>query len=124
MGLLQRTILMLNTKVFVEYPSNTRKNVSSVFSIDFVLGVPEFAYDERKTNLECERSPGRPEIRFRRPDAHGEIFPYVSATSTTFQKTYFWGFISPLELAERLCVTQSQVTEVMDQVKKMVDELE
>lgn len=41
-----------------------------------------------------------------------------------FRKLIIGGFISPLELADRLCVTQSQVTEVMDQVKKMVDELE
>ncbi len=41
-----------------------------------------------------------------------------------FRKLIIGRFISPLELAERLCVTQSQVTEVMDQVKKMVDELE
>ncbi|AFM27705.1 hypothetical protein [Desulfomonile tiedjei] len=41
-----------------------------------------------------------------------------------FRKLIIGGFVSPLELAQRLCVTQSQVTEVIDQVKKMVDELE
>jgi DNA-binding MarR family transcriptional regulator len=41
-----------------------------------------------------------------------------------FRKLIIGGFVSPLELAERLCVTQSQVTEVMDQVKKMIDEID
>jgi hypothetical protein len=41
-----------------------------------------------------------------------------------FRKLIKAGYISPLELAERLCVTQSQVTEVMDQVTKAIDELD
>jgi len=34
------------------------------------------------------------------------------------------GFVSPLELAARLCVTTSQVTEALDQMKNAVDELD
>jgi DNA-binding MarR family transcriptional regulator len=41
-----------------------------------------------------------------------------------FRKMIMGGFISPLELAERLCVTQSQVTEALGQVNKAIDELD
>jgi hypothetical protein len=41
-----------------------------------------------------------------------------------FRKMIQAGYISPLELAERLCVTQSQVTEAFDVVKSAVKELE
>lgn len=41
-----------------------------------------------------------------------------------FRKMIMGGFVSPLELAERLCVTRSQVTEVLNQVSKAIDELE
>jgi hypothetical protein len=41
-----------------------------------------------------------------------------------FRKLIAGGFVSPLELAERLCVTQSQVTEALEQVRKSIDELD
>lgn len=41
-----------------------------------------------------------------------------------FRKLIKAGYISPLELAERLCVTKSQITEVMDQVTRAIDELD
>ncbi len=41
-----------------------------------------------------------------------------------FRKMIAEGFISPLQLANRLCVTKSQVTEAIDQMKKAIDELE
>jgi hypothetical protein len=41
-----------------------------------------------------------------------------------FRKMIMGGFISPLELAERLCVTRSQVTEAFGQVNKAIDELD
>ncbi len=41
-----------------------------------------------------------------------------------FRKLITGGFVNPLELAERLCVTQSQVTEALEQVKKTIDELD
>jgi|GEM_PF-1809738 len=41
-----------------------------------------------------------------------------------FRKMIQAGYVSPLELAERLCVTQSQVTEAFDVVKSAVKELD
>ncbi len=41
-----------------------------------------------------------------------------------FRKMIAEGFISPMELANRLCVTKSQVTEAIDQMKRAVDELD
>jgi DNA-binding MarR family transcriptional regulator len=41
-----------------------------------------------------------------------------------FRKMIKAGFVSPIELAERLCVTSSQVTEVIKQVEKSVKELD
>ena len=41
-----------------------------------------------------------------------------------FRKMIAEGFVSPLELANRLCVTKSQVTDVIDQMKRAVDELD
>jgi len=41
-----------------------------------------------------------------------------------FRKMIKAGFVTPIELAERLCVTSSQVTEVIEQVEKAVRELE
>lgn len=34
------------------------------------------------------------------------------------------GFVTPMELAGRLCVTQSQVTEVLRETKEAIEELE
>ena len=34
------------------------------------------------------------------------------------------GYITPMELAQRLCVTESQVTDVMDLVSKSIAELD
>lgn len=41
-----------------------------------------------------------------------------------FRKMIAEGFVTPLELAERLCVTESQVTEAIDQIKKATSELD
>ena len=41
-----------------------------------------------------------------------------------FRKMIAEGFVTPLELAERLCVTESQVTEAIDQIKKAASELD
>jgi len=41
-----------------------------------------------------------------------------------FRKMIAEGFISPMELANRLCVTKSQVTEAIDQMKKAIDEID
>ena len=41
-----------------------------------------------------------------------------------FRKMIAEGFVSPMELASRLCVTKSQVTDVIDQMKRAVDELD
>ena len=41
-----------------------------------------------------------------------------------FRKMIAEGFMSPLELANRLCVTKSQVTDVIDQMKRAIDELD
>ncbi len=41
-----------------------------------------------------------------------------------FRKMIAEGFVSPMELANRLCVTKSQVTEAIDLMKKAVDELD
>jgi hypothetical protein len=41
-----------------------------------------------------------------------------------FRKMIAEGFVTPLELAERLCVTESQVTEAIDLVKKATSELD
>jgi DNA-binding MarR family transcriptional regulator len=41
-----------------------------------------------------------------------------------FRKMIAEGFISPMELANRLCVTKSQVTEAIDQMKRAADELD
>ncbi len=41
-----------------------------------------------------------------------------------FRKMIAEGFVTPLEIAERLCVTESQVTEAIDQVKKAATELD
>lgn len=41
-----------------------------------------------------------------------------------FRKLIKAGFVTPIELAERLCVTSSQVTEVIKQVEKAVKELD
>jgi uncharacterized protein (DUF433 family) len=41
-----------------------------------------------------------------------------------FRKMIAEGFMSPMELANRLCVTKSQVTEAIDQMKRAIDELD
>jgi len=41
-----------------------------------------------------------------------------------FRKMIKAGFVTPIELADRLCVTSSQVTEALDQVEKAVKELD
>ncbi len=41
-----------------------------------------------------------------------------------FRKMIAEGFMSPMELANRLCVTKSQVTEAIDQMKKAIDEID
>ncbi len=41
-----------------------------------------------------------------------------------FRKMIAEGFVSPMELANRLCVTKSQVTEAIDQMKKAIDEID
>jgi DNA-binding MarR family transcriptional regulator len=41
-----------------------------------------------------------------------------------FRKLIMGGYVSALDLADRLCVTQSQVTEALGQVKKAIDELD
>jgi len=41
-----------------------------------------------------------------------------------FRKLIKAGYVSPLELAQRLCVTQSQVTDVMGLVTKSILELD
>jgi DNA-binding MarR family transcriptional regulator len=41
-----------------------------------------------------------------------------------FRKMIAEGLVSPLEMANRLCVTKSQVTEAIDQMKKAADELD
>ena len=41
-----------------------------------------------------------------------------------FRKMIAEGFVSPMELAKRLCVTKSQVTEAIDQMKRAVDEID
>ncbi len=41
-----------------------------------------------------------------------------------FRKMIAEGFMSPMQLANRLCVTKSQVTEAIDQMKKAADELD
>ena len=41
-----------------------------------------------------------------------------------FRKMIAEGFMSPLELANRLCVTKSQVTEAIDLMKRAMDELD
>lgn len=41
-----------------------------------------------------------------------------------FRKLIKAGYVSPLELAHRLCVTQSQVTDMMDMVSKATLELD
>jgi len=41
-----------------------------------------------------------------------------------FRKMIQSGFVTPLELAQRLCVTHSQVTEALREVKDAVDELD
>lgn len=40
-----------------------------------------------------------------------------------FRKMIKAGYVSPLELAQRLCVTRSQVTDVIDHVAKGIGEL-
>ena len=40
-----------------------------------------------------------------------------------FRKMILGGYISPTELAQRLCVTKSQITEVIKQINKSVEEL-
>jgi len=41
-----------------------------------------------------------------------------------FRKMIQGGYVSPLEMAQRLCVTESQVTEAFDRVTKAVKELD
>jgi uncharacterized protein (DUF433 family) len=41
-----------------------------------------------------------------------------------FRKMIAEGFVSPMELANRLCVTKSQVTEAIDQMKRAINELD
>ncbi len=41
-----------------------------------------------------------------------------------FRKLIMGGYVSPLELADRLCVTKSQITEALDQASKAIDELD
>jgi DNA-binding MarR family transcriptional regulator len=41
-----------------------------------------------------------------------------------FRKMIAEGFMSPMELANRLCVTKSQVTEAIDQMRRAIDELD
>ena len=41
-----------------------------------------------------------------------------------FRKMIAEGFVSPMELANRLCVTKSQVTEAIDQMRKAIDEID
>ena len=41
-----------------------------------------------------------------------------------FRKMIAEGFMSPLELANRLCVTKSQVTDAIDLMKRAIDELD
>jgi len=41
-----------------------------------------------------------------------------------FRKMIKAGLVTPMELAERLCVTQSQVTEALKQVNKALEELD
>jgi len=41
-----------------------------------------------------------------------------------FRKLIQGGFISPLQLAERLCVTKSQVTETIELVDRAIRELD
>lgn len=41
-----------------------------------------------------------------------------------FRKMIQAGFISPIQVAQRLCVTKSQVTEVIQEMEKAVKELD
>ena len=41
-----------------------------------------------------------------------------------FRKMIQGGFVSPMEMAQRLCVTKSQVTEVIQEMEKAVQELD
>jgi len=41
-----------------------------------------------------------------------------------FRKMIQAGFVTPIELAQRLCVTESQVTEAFEEMKKAVRELD
>jgi DNA-binding MarR family transcriptional regulator len=41
-----------------------------------------------------------------------------------FRKMIHGGFVSPIEMAQRLCVTKSQVTEVIQEMEKAVKELD
>jgi DNA-binding MarR family transcriptional regulator len=41
-----------------------------------------------------------------------------------FRKMIQAGFVSPIELAERLCVTESQITEAFQEMEKAVQELD
>ncbi len=41
-----------------------------------------------------------------------------------FRKMIQGGFVSPIELAQRLCVTKSQVTDAIEQAERAIEELD
>ena len=41
-----------------------------------------------------------------------------------FRKLIIGGYVTPLELAERLCITSSQVTEAFAEAEKAINELD